>query len=260
MKKIHMVMFMLVGLTGCGAIDTGNSGVRIAWDNEVNSEELKPGFFTAVTSSVEEFVGKEIMIELPDMTPKAGDNLTMSELDLEVYYRAAIENHAELKVKYANATVEDNEYFYPAYNLVRGQARSAVYKEVGKMNSLTIHRNRNELAEAVKTELQSILNESDPEVFTITKVIVKKANTDPTLEKSIQLAIKKDKELEAKMKEEAIKQAEARANLALDSSLTPAIMRLRELEAMVESCSSGNTCIIDFTGGKTAVMPLLNRQ
>ena len=261
MKKslIAMALVSTLALGGCGAVDTGNSGVRIAWDNEVNMNELPAGFFTAVISSVEEFVGKEIMISLDDMTPKAADNLSMEELDVEVYYMADKNSHADLKVKYANATVEEGGYFYPAYTLVKGQARSAVYKSVGQMNSLTIHKNRTKLQEAIQTELQSILNRSDPEVFTITKVIVKKANSDKTLEKAIRLNVAKDKELEAKMKEEEIKKAEARANLALDRSLTPAILRIRELDAMVEACSTGNTCIIDFTEGKTGIMPLINR-
>lgn len=261
MKRIVMAIAMVsaLGLGGCGAIDSGNSGVRIAWDNEVNMNELNAGFFTSVISSVEEFVGKEIMISLDDMTPKAGDNLTMAELDVEVYYTAARNSHADLKVKYANATVYEDGYYYPAYTLVKGQARSAVYKAVGHMDSLTIHKNRIVLQDEIKLVLQDILNVSDPEVFTITKVIVKKANTDPTLERSIQVAIQKDKELEAKLKEEAIKQAEARANNALSASLSPNIMRVKELKAMVDACSKGNTCIIDFTGGKTGVMPLINR-
>ena len=262
MKKTILALALAAILTGCGAIDSGNSGVRIALDNEVNMTELPAGFYISVFSSVEEFVGKEIMISLDDMTPKAADNLSMEELDLEVYYIANINNHAELKVKYANATVKDADYYYPAYNLVKGQARSAVYKSVGQMNSLTIHRNREELQNTIQSELQSILDKSDPEVFTITKVIVKKANSDKTLEKAIRINVAKDKELEAKMKEEEIKRAEARANIALDASLTPAILRLRELEVMEKACGEGgSTCIIDFTNGnETNIMPLIQPQ
>lgn len=256
-KRLLAIGGISIALVGCGAIDSGNTGVRTAWNNEVNLNETGTGFYTAVTSSVEEFVGKEIMVALENMTPRAGDNLVMAELDLEIYYTSNNTQAAELKVKYANAHVHENGYVYPAYNLIRSQGRSAVYKAVGTMDSLQIHKSRKALADEIKTSLQDILNESDPDVFTITKVIIKKANTDPTIEESIQIAIKKDKELEAAEKEEEIKKALARANTALTPSLSPEVIRMREIEAMVEACQQG-TCIIDFTEGKTSVAPLLN--
>jgi hypothetical protein len=253
---IGAMAIAVTGLTGCGSVDTGNSGVRITWDSQVKPNEEGAGFYTAIISSVEEWVGKEIMVELNDMTPKAGDNLTMAELDVEIYYTAAIQSHADLKMKYANAHVYEDGYWYPAYNLVKSQSRAAVYTAVSGLDSLLIHKNRDALAGAIMKQAQDILNVDDPGVFTITKVLIKKANTDPTLEKSIQIAIRKDKELEAAEKEEGIQKANARANIALTESLSPQIMRVKELDAMIAACQS-NTCIIDFTNGNGAT-PLIN--
>ena len=161
-----------------------------------------------------------------------------------------------LKIKYANAQVKTNGYTYPAYRLVQAQGREAIYKAAAELDSLLIHKNRAALSSRVRNLLQDMLNVDDPTVFTITKVIIKQAKTDSSLEQSIQLAIKKDKELEAKKKEVEIKAQEAKANNALAGSLSPNIMRIRELDAMVAACQN-NTCIIDFTNG-TGVKPLIN--
>ena len=48
-------------------------------------------------------------------------------------------------------------------------------------------------------------------------------------------------------------------NKELTASLTPEILRQRELESMVEACAKGNTCIIDFTGGNTSVVNMVRR-
>jgi len=251
------ILGMALSLGACGAIDTGNTGVRISWDNQVDPNEVTPGFYTAVLSEVEEWVGKEILVQLDNMTPKAGDNLTMAELDVEVYYTADPAHHADLKIKYANAHVKDNGYVYPAFSLVKSQSRTAVYKAVGAVSdSLTIHKSRTALEADIKIRAQELLDSEDDGKFKITKVLVKKANTDPSLEKSIQLAIKKDKELEAAEKEEEIQAAFAKANDSLTNSLTPEIMRIKELDAMVAACQT-NTCIIDFTNGK-GPQPLIN--
>ena len=262
--KLVALAMMSITMVGCGAIDTNNAGVRTSWDNQVKPEIVKAGFFTAMISSVDEWVGKEIMIELNNMTPKAGDNLTMEDLDVEIYYETALSAMPGLKTKYANAHVEVEGYTYPAYKLVQAQGREAVYKATAELDSLEIHKTRTALSVEIVKLLQDILNTDDAGVFTITKVIIKQAKTDSTLEESIQLAIKKDKELEAKSKEVAIKKQEAAANNVLASSLTPNIMRLKELEAMVSACNgidgkgSENICILDFTGGQSGVKPLIN--
>lgn len=267
MKKIFklIVIAMLpIVMVGCGAIDTNNAGVRTSWDNQVKPDIVTAGFFTSVISSVDEWVGKEIMIELPDMTPKAGDNLTMEDLDVEIYYMTALSAMPGLKTKYANAHLTVEDYTYPAFRLVQAQGREAVYKATAELESLLIHKNRTALSIEISKLLQNILDADDPGVFIVTKVIIKQAKTDSTLEESIQLAIKKDKEFEAKEKEVQIKAQEALANDALAKSLTPNIMRLKELDAMVAACNgidgkgSENICILDFTGGQSSVRPLIN--
>jgi len=246
-----------LSLAACGAIDSGNDGVRISWDNKVQDATEGEGFYTALISTVEEWVGKEILIELENMEPKVGDNLKMQELDVQFYYKTDTAFAPTLKRKYANSTVYENGYAYPAFKMVTGVARGMVYEAVGQHDdSLTLHTKREAISDRIIELAQAELDAKDPGVFTVTRVIIKKADTDKTLEESIQLAIKKDKELEAAEKDEEIQQALARANEAITTSLTPEVMRVKELEAMVAACRT-NTCIIDFTNGKGAT-PLIN--
>ena len=73
-------------LSACGAIESGNVGVRTSFTGSVNTTEMQQGFYTHITSDVQEFSTKEITVALMDMQPKAKDNLTLADLDLEVYY------------------------------------------------------------------------------------------------------------------------------------------------------------------------------
>ncbi len=258
MKKLILGLLSFTML-GCGAIDSGNGGVRTSWQNEVLTDVESSGFYTSFLSSMEEYVGKEIMIPLNDMTPKAGDNLTMQELDVEIYYKTNTSSFPGMKIKYANAhqvvVINGADYVYPAYLRVKSLAREAAYNGASEIDSLAIHLKRDLLASKIKDKLQTSLNEDDPGVFTITTVIIKQAKTDQTLEESIRLATRKEKELEAAEKDVLVKEQMALANIALTASLSPQIMRIKELEATVEACKQG-TCIIDFTNG--AARPLVN--
>lgn len=80
-RRIILTLVLLaligVGATSCGTIETGNVGVRTTL-GKVAADEVEPGLYLGLPgiSRVQEFSGKEIAIDLNDLTPKARDNLT----------------------------------------------------------------------------------------------------------------------------------------------------------------------------------------
>jgi len=81
-KRITAVTAALF-LTACGAIESGNVGVRTSFTGSVNTNEMQQGFYTHITSKVQEYSTKEITVALMDMQPKAKDNLTLADLDYD---------------------------------------------------------------------------------------------------------------------------------------------------------------------------------
>ena len=164
-----------LALTSCGTIESGNVGVRTTL-GKVSPEEVEPGLYLGVpgTSRVQEFSAKEIGIDLNDLTPKARDNLTLRDLDVTIYYRAANGSIADLYVKYAGLHQRDpgSGVFLPAYAMVLRLARNAIYEQASRIDSLVMHTQRDELGAAVKKSLQAELDANDKGVFTITRVAV----------------------------------------------------------------------------------------
>ena len=254
-QKIVLLM-VAMGLTACGSIDTGNVGVRTTFTGEIVKEEIEQGFYVAITSSVDEYSAKEITVALMDMQPKAADNLTLADLDMEVYYTIDPNKVADMKIKYANRDVcETFGLCYPAYALVRSYARNAVYETVAKYDSLSMHRNRNVIADDVYKKLQSALDKDDAGVFTVTKVVVRDIKTDPSIEESIKIAVAKNKELEAKRIELEIANKQVEINNALSRSLTPAVLKQRELDVQLAAIEKGAKVNLFLGGGVT---PLVN--
>jgi len=109
-------------------IESGNVGVRKTL-GKVNPEESTPGMNVKmpVITRITEFVGKEIAIDLTDLTPKAADNLSLRDMDVTVFYKADTGHIADLYVKYANAHQydEESDSYFPAYRLVYREARRA---------------------------------------------------------------------------------------------------------------------------------------
>ncbi|MEZ5542087.1 MAG: SPFH domain-containing protein [Pseudomonadota bacterium] len=264
MRSATTVVFTLLALALLAStivlIESGNVGVRKTL-GKVDPDEVTPGlnFRLPLVTQVSEFVGKEIAIDLADLTPKAADNLSLRDMDVTVFYRAESNRIADLYIKYANAHVHDweSDSYFPAYQLVYREARRAAYETVAEIDSLSMHKKRDQIAVSIKERLQETLDSNDPGVFKVTRVVIRSVLTDPSIEESIREAVANQKRLEAKqvMVEIERKNAEieairaegiARANDIINKTLTTEYLQ-HELNLTLQKFAE--------TGANTIVVP-----
>lgn len=194
-----------------GVIGTGNVGVRTTF-GIISPDEVTPGVFVKwpFFSSVDEFTAKEVAIDLNDLTPKAKDNLSLRDLDVTVFYHVHQNAVADLQIRYAGQSVPAEEgYWLPAYQLVSRVARNVVYEEIARVDSLVMHVKRDELAIAIRGNIQKELDTNDKSVFNVSRVVIRAVTTDPSIEKTIQDAVANQKRLEAMMVQTEIAKKEA---------------------------------------------------
>jgi len=255
---LALILLVLLVATSGYTIDTGNVGVTKTLGT-VNTEEVGPGFHVRLPfiTEVREFSAKENSFDLTDLTPKAADNLSLRELDVTVFYKAAPDKIADLTIKYSATEERGPQGVYqPAYGVVWREARGAVYEVVAGIDSLQLHKEREVLQNSVLKLLQQRLDAKDPGVFSIQRVVVRALNTDPSIEQSIQLAVQNQKKLEAKKIEVEIaaKEAEievakaqgiAKANQIINSSLTAEYLQHEINLALAEFAKhDGQTVVI----------------
>lgn len=253
MKRILTLMVVLcsVVLSGCGVIDQGNVGVRTQF-GEVESKPVSTGFYSSVLSSVDIYTTKEIAVSLKDLTPKAKDNLKMEKLDLSVYYVTKADAIPSFQTKFSNMSVQgENGVWLPGYSLVHDVAQSASMDSVATFDSLTIHQNRSPLEATIKDRAQAMLDTASPNTFVVTRVIVTVADTDKSIEQSIQNNIMADKDLQTATKRVAIRQQEALANKAIEGSLTPEFLQ-HEYNLAVADCAKRASCTMIVDGSNSA--------
>ena len=247
MKIIPVVLLVFaiaIGASSFYIVDSGNVAVEKTMGT-VEMLEISPGlnWKLPILTTAYEFSIKEIVIDFNDLTPKARDNLRLKDLDISVYYKVAPEKIAEMMIKYAAAYAEGPEALLPAYGIVFREGRDVIYQEVTKIDSLSLHRNRDALRDGITENLQAKLDAKDDAIFTVTRVAIRALNTDPTIEAAIQKAVQAQKQLEAKKVEVEIagKDAEieiarargiAEANAIINSSLTPEYLQHELNEAL----------------------------
>lgn len=237
-------------------VETGNVAVERTLGRVDHEERLQGlNFKMPFLTTRQEFSAKEIVIDINDLTPKAADNLSLKDLDVSIYYRVPQDRISELFVKYAQSEARGSDGVYmPAYGLVVREARSAIYEQVSKIDSLQLHKQRESLQSNVMQELQRRLENSDPGDIIITRVVVRALNTDPSIEAAIRDAVEAEKRLEAKQVQVEIakKDAEieverakgiAEANAIINQSLTAAYLQ-HEI----------NTALLRFADNESSVV------
>ena len=143
------IILIGIAVSTCGTIESGNVGLRTTL-GKVSPDEIEPGLYLRLPgiSSVYEFSGKEIAVDLNDLTPKAKDNLSLRDLDVTVYYKVKPSAITELYVKYSAQHVRDEQshVYLPAHAMLQRLARNIIYEETSRFDSLVMHTKRDELA------------------------------------------------------------------------------------------------------------------
>jgi hypothetical protein len=157
--KISAIVAAMAMATGCTRIETGEVGVRVGFDKQVQSGELLPGSFNQVLiGDVLTFPIKDVNVKLEDMTPVAKDNSTMKDFDAVVIYNINQAQVAELYSQKSQAFhARHNGDIYLMYNYIVQATRNAIYKEARKYEALDMADNRQAMEQSIKEQVQKSL-------------------------------------------------------------------------------------------------------
>lgn len=212
MKRI--VSFFLIAmmslLTACSQIDTGNVGV-IKTGGQYKAEELSPGWHFTLFSTVFEVSTKENVIQFNDMKPKTADQITVEDLDVDVYYQMNPAKAQETMVKLAGdlAKNQDGDYV-PGYNYVSRIARESVYNVMATVKASEAQQKRGSIPADVQKSIQDELDKKfEKGWFVVTNINLRNLTVDSKLEAAIRDAAQVQYQIEAKQKQVELAKAEA---------------------------------------------------
>jgi hypothetical protein len=255
-RNSFVLILTLLSMYSCTRIETGEVGIRIGFDKQINSGELMPGSFNqTLVGSVLTFPVKDVSVKVEDMTPLAKDNSTMKDFDALVIYNVNPQAVSELYVSKNRSfhAAQDNDIFL-MYNYVHQTARNAIYKSVRKYEALEMNDNRQAIEQEVKELMQaSLADEKLDASVTISQVLVRVILPADSVVESANALVRaknefKQKEVEV---ETAKKEAERIAALNANKGAIEYMGAMANLK-IAEAIANGkvNTIVIplDFKG------------
>lgn len=255
--KLSLVAVAVAMTAACARIETGEVGVRVGFDKQVQSGELLPGSFNQVLiGDVLTFPIKDVNVKLDDMTPVAKDNSTMKDLDAVVIYNINQGQVAELYSQKSQAFhARHNGDIYLMYNYIVQTARNAIYKEARKYEALDMADSRQAMEQAIKETIQRTLAEEKLDgSLIVSQVLIRNIVPADSVVASANDLVRAKNELKQKEVEVKTAEAEARrmAALANQGSQSIAYMQAQAMMNISEGVKNGKVQTIvvpqDFKG------------
>ena len=261
--KLSIVAAAVALTSACTRIETGEVGVRVGFDKQVQPGELLPGtgflgMHQTLVGEVLTFPIKDVNVTLDNMTPVAKDNSTMKELDAVVVYNINPAQVAELySTKNKSFHAEFKGDTYVMYNYIVQNARNAIYKAARKYEALDMADARGEMEKFIQDEIvRNLTDEKLDGSITISQVLIRNIVPADSVVASANELVKAKNELRQKEVEvqTAKKEAERMAALSNNSANSIAFMQAQAMLNISEGIKAGRVQTIVVPSNFNALM------
>ena len=261
MKRILTLSILAAAVlaTGCTRIETGEVGVRVGFDRQIQPGELLPGSFNqTMIGDVLTFPIKDVNVVLENMTPVAKDNSTMKDFDAVVVYNINPQQVSELyATKNKSFHAEFRGDTYVMYNYIVQNARNAIYKAARKYEALDMADNRTDMEKFIQEEIaRNLAEEKLDGSITISQVMIRNVLPSDTVVESANALVRSKNELKQKEVEVKTAEAESRrmAALANNSGASIAFMQAQAMLNISEGIKNGQVQTIVVPSNFNALM------
>lgn len=255
--KLGLVSLLAVSSAACTRIETGEVGVRIGMDKQVQQGELQPGSLNQVLfGDVLTFPVKDVQVDVTDLTPLASDNSTVKDFDMAIVYSVNPSSVAELYVnknRGFHAVTEDGDTLL-MYNYIRQLGRNAAYKVARRYESLKMADNRAEIEQLVRQEIvNQLAAEKLDGAINVSQVLVRQVLPADNIVASANALVQAQNEQKQKEVEVRTAKLEAERIAALNANAgATKYMEATAIVTIAEAVRDGkvNTIVIpyDFKG------------
>ena len=255
--KIGALALLMAGTAACTRIETGEVGVRIGMDKQVQQGELQPGSLNQVIfGDVLTFPVKDVQVDVTDMTPLASDNSTVKDFDMAIVYSVNPSSVAEIYVNKNRGfhAVTENGDTLLMYNYIKQLGRNAAYKVARRYESLKMADNRAEIEQLVRQEIvQQLEAEKLGTAINVSQVLVRQILPADNIVASANALVQAQNEQKQKEVEVRTAKLEAERIAALNANAgATKYMEATAIVTIAEAVKAGkvNTIVVpyDFKG------------
>lgn len=220
--KVAVLAGLMATTAACTRVETGEVGVRRAFDKTIETTELMPGSVNqTIFGDVLTFPTKDVSVEITELTPLAADNSTVAQFDMAVIYSINPTSVAELyieKNRGFHAETEEGDTLL-MYNYIRQLGRNAAYKVARRYESLKMADNRAEMEQLIRQEIiNQLAAEKLDGAISLSQVLVRQVKPASNIVASANALVQAQNEQKRKQVEVQTAKLEAERIAALNAN------------------------------------------
>lgn len=223
MKKLFLILSVVLLVSGCQRIETGEVGLRVGLDKQTSSTELMPGSFNqTLIGDVLTFPIREIAVKVDNKTPLTSDNSSLADFDMTLIYNLTPTCVSDLwtnRSRSFHAWDEKSRDWVLMYFFVETIANNGIYKSVRNFEALKVADNRKKIEEEIKQIVTGTLAEEKLNTcIVVSSVQVRNIAPAVDIVASANAVVKASNDLKVKQTEVEIAKKEAERIAALNSN------------------------------------------
>lgn len=159
MKSSVIVLIFAISIfgAGCQRIETGEIGLRVGFDKQVQKTELQPGSFNQTfVGNVLVFHVKQLTLDYKNLTPQTADHTNLKDMDVQLVYNV---NPSAVYDIYTTKSQSMHDYengdIFLMYNFMASIVNSSSQQAVSKYNALDVATHRSD----IETDIRNIINQ-----------------------------------------------------------------------------------------------------
>ena len=259
MKKLIAILALSLAAVGCTRIPTGEIGLRVDINKQVQGTELVAGSWNqTLVGDVLEFPVRDVGIIISDRRPLTSENTPLGDLDAVVVYNiepSAVSDFWSKKSRSFHFYDAEKKDWYLMQNYITTMIDNAIIKVVRQYKALEVNDNRKKIEDEIKLELNGALkSEGLQGAITFGTIQVKNMQPPTEILQTAIAVVKSQNELKVKENEVKIAEAEKRRMDALsaNSGSSIAYMDAEARKMMAQAMLAGkvHTVVVpyDFKG------------
>lgn len=260
MKKTIIALIIAATLaTGCTRIETGEVGVRLNANKEIEGAEMLPGSWNqTLIGSVLEFPVRDIIINISDKKYQTSDSAALDDFDVTFVYSINPASVSEIYSTKSRAFhVESKEGIYLMYAYMETLVNNAAYKAVRAYAALEVADKREAIERAIYDSVVEKLKGEKLDVSIIPgAVTVRSIMPNKEILASATRYVSAQNELRVKQTEVDIakKESERMAALSSNSTASIAYMNAQATLNISEGIKAGKVQTIVVPSNMTGLM------
>lgn len=259
--KLTTIALLIGAVSACSRIETGQIGVRVDMNKQIQGAELMPGSWNqTIIGEVLTFPTKDITVQLDNKTPMTADNSALADFDITIVYGINPTSVAELystKSKAFHFYDEREKDTLLMYNYIGTLVNNAAYKVIRKYTNLQVADARMQIEQEIKEAvLEQLKTEKLDAAISLTVIQVRNILPNAAILASATELVKSVNDL--KIKENEVKaaklEAERQAALAVNGAQTIAYMNATAALNISEGVKNGKVQTIIVPSTMTGLM------